>query len=308
MKLMRSQDRNLRKNPFLLKNVAVASAVSFLFIIFFWAYNLKSSCDGSTKIVVVEEKRYVFNKTEGMPDYLSSYAKLAFLLAKTFEGEFKCKKMVRLPTDDDKDGSWTYCEDIKPTPPCVEYSFGIAYDFNFEDAYRERTQCDVLTFDPSMGQPDHQHKPGVMFYNLGIGADKNDNYPGRGYGKNGKAQVWKIDTLANIMKIFNHTKGTVLKIDAEGAEWDSIGKAIDDGTLLKWDQLIFEIHLWGFNEQTVDAVINKWYRFFQKLRENNFLQIYSHVNPRAPTIKFPNAYVVPCCWELSFINVNNYPK
>jgi len=288
----------------------IASIVVFLIVILFWSFNSKS-CDGSPKILVEEKRVYVLNGTTlniTVPEYHSSYAKLTHILTKIFEVEYRCNKIQPLPGDNENDGTWRICDDHKPVLPCTEYSFGIAGDFNFEDAYRKHTGCDVFTFDPSMGQEDHLHAPGVQFFNLGISAEKNDNYPGREYGGKGKAQAWKVDTVANIMKKLNHTKGSLLKIDTEGAEWDSLLKCMEDGTLLKWDQLLFEIHLWGFSPQTVDQVIGKWYKFFNILREKNFQLFNSHVNPYSPSIRFPNHYFVPCCFELSFINVNNVPQ
>jgi len=238
------------------------------------------------------------------PEYASAYAKLTHILTYIFEVEYKCNQVLPLPAANENDGTWRICNDYKPKTPCVEYSFGIANDFNFEDAYRAHTGCDVFTFDPSMDKPDHVHADGVLFYALGISAVKNDKYPGRGYGANGQAQTWKVDTVGNIMARFNHTKGSLLKIDTEGAEWDSLLKAIEDGTLLKWDQLLFEIHLWGFNAQNVDQVIGKWHKLFVQLHEQGFRLYNSHVNPYSPSIRFPNHYFVPCCFELSFINTH----
>jgi len=117
-------------------------------------------------------------------------------------------------------------------------------------------------------------------------------------------QIWKVDTVGGYMKRFGHEKGALLKVDVEGSEWDSLGQALNDGTLLKWDQLLFEIHLWQFTPQNVEAMIEKWYKLMSGLERQGWKQFYSHVNPQSVESRFPNNYYLPCCYELSYLNPN----
>jgi len=231
---------------------------------------------------------------------------LSYIFYKVFQPEYKCKNIKPLPNENrDSEGTWNVCDDIKPTPPCVEYSFGIANDFRFEDAYRAHTGCEVKAFDPSMHQGDHQHSPGVYFHNNGIAAEKSDTYRGNEYNNANRVQIWKVDTVGGYMNRFGHTKGAVLKVDVEGAEWDSLLQALNDGTLLKWDQLLFEIHFWHYNAQNLDSMIDKWFKLIQGIEKQGWKLFYSHVNPMSTHQSFPNNFYVPCCYELSFMNMNN---
>jgi len=294
-------------NQSLLKNIALACIVVFVLLFIFWSFNSGDATETDNDTNKKSNPPINLANSISIPEYHNSYAKLTHLLSYLFEDPpYKCKNVLPLPANNEADGTWRICAESLPSPPCVEYSFGIANDFRFEDAYRLLTKCDVYTFDPSMDKPDHVHADGVLFYNLGLSAVKNDNYPGRGYGANGQPQTWKMDTIKNIMERFNHTRGTILKIDTEGAEWDSLLKSMEDGTLLKWDQLLFEVHFWGFTAQNVDAVIEKWHNFFVKLHNLGYRLFNTHVNPYSPSIKFPNHYFVPCCFELSMINTHTH--
>jgi len=242
-----------------------------------------------------------------IPEYHTSFAKLSYIFYKVFEIEYKCNSIKSLPNDNrDSDGTWNVCDDFKPIQPCVEYSFGIANDFRFEEAFHRYYGCDVYTFDPSMGQQDHEHSKGVQFYNRGLSFEKSDSYRGSEYGRADRVQYWKVDTVGGYMKTFNHDHGAVLKIDTEGAEWDALIQSLGDGTLQKFDQLLFEIHLWNF--QNVDQTIDKWFRLFKGLENQSFQLFYSHVNPQSTTSRFPNHYYVPCCYELSFMRTNALNK
>jgi len=313
------------KNLELFKNVILASAIVFILFVMFYSFN-----NNADKQVVQNINNYYNTTNSNLTTYnlttynmnsimnnatpsklirelTETYAKLSFIVHKLFDREYACKKLKPLPNDrTEEDGTWVTCDDVKPTAPCVEYSFGIAGDFRFEDAYRAYTGCEVLTFDPSMKQQDHQHSPGVMFYNSGLSYEKSDSFRGNEYMRQDQVQYWKVDTVEGFMKKFNHPKGNLLKIDIEGAEWDSLIQALNAGTLYKWDQLLFEIHLINY-VQNPDAMIEKWYKVFYGLATQNWKLFYSHVNPIGGIMKFPNHFAIPCCYELSFINMNNLP-
>jgi FkbM family methyltransferase len=54
-------------------------------------------------------------------------------------------------------------------------------------------------------------------------------------------QSWKVATLSSLMASSGITSLTVLKIDVEGHEWSSLETALDQGSLAKVQQLIFEV-------------------------------------------------------------------
>jgi hypothetical protein len=304
--------------------VILAGAIVLILVFLFFSFNYTTKEVERTRIIIQEKKvvQYIVNLTNPnntqsgvitnniyvVPEHSATYSKLAYILYKVFEIEYKCKKIRSLPDNNrDSDGTWNICDDYSFTAPCVEYSFGIANDFRFEDSFHTTFGCDVFCFDPSMGQQDHQRSPGVMFYNMGINFEKSDKYEGNEYGRADRKQYWKVDTVGGFMKRFNHTKGTVLKVDVEGSEWDALTQAADEGALLKFDQLLFEIHLWHWRSN-LDGVFNKWYNLFKKLETQGWKLFYSHVNPLSTQEKFPNHLYVPCCYELSLINTRNIPN
>ncbi|KAK2163567.1 hypothetical protein LSH36_77g03001 [Paralvinella palmiformis] len=93
------------------------------------------------------------------------------------------------------DGGWDICvvDPYFPKPGCIVYSFGINYDFTFDDSVAETFGCEVRTFDPSMLIGDHMHQPTVYFYQLGLGAVNTVNDKG-----------WKLETMGSIMKKLKH--------------------------------------------------------------------------------------------------------
>ena len=135
------------------------------------------------------------------------------------------------------DGQKAVCLDPEVAPKagrCVVYSFGINYEWSFDEAM-ESYGCQVFAFDPSMKDIDHDHSKAVKFYNLGLGAkDTSEN--------NG----WKLKTLSSIYSMLRpiHGNATIdyLKIDIESAEWDAIPNIITTGMLTKVRQLGVEFH------------------------------------------------------------------
>ena len=73
----------------------------------------------------------------------------------------------------------------------------------------------------------------------------------------------EVDSLANHLKINNDLgKRKVLKMDVEGAEWESLDSTPQD-ILIEFDQIVIELH--GINNfLNIDIKI----RVLQKLNEN----------------------------------------
>ena len=55
------------------------------------------------------------------------------------------------------DGGWEICDDpaVRPAHDCIVYSFGINWDFTFDDYVAKVYGCHVYAFDPSMEMKQH---------------------------------------------------------------------------------------------------------------------------------------------------------
>ena len=167
---------------------------------------------------------------------LQSMSKLERLLAydKYFSSlQTICQQNIRL--GDILDGGWNLCHDtrFRPRKPCLIYSIGIAGDWTFDDESSAIYGCKVFSFDPSIGQKDHQHSERVWFYNIGIGdKDHTDKHN------------WKIRKLGSIMNMLNHSNSIIdiFKMDIEGNEWPVLKQMLETGALKRIRQLYLEIH------------------------------------------------------------------
>ena len=69
--------------------------------------------------------------------------------------------------DDTYDGEWRVCLAKLPPKECVVYSFGVGWDWSFDDDMARR--CDVFSFDPSMDMHYHRRPSGVTFFPYALG-------------------------------------------------------------------------------------------------------------------------------------------
>ena len=189
-----------------------------------------------------------------------------------------------------RDGGWNICHDPKyrPKPPCIIYSFGINYDWSFDDTASEVYGCDVFSFDPSMKNPNHKHSEKVWFYNIGI-AEKD-------YVNNWN---WTLRTLGSIMKMLNHTnqKIDILKMDVESAEWPFLSQVLETDILKNVGQIYFEFHY----ANTADRLL-----LIKKLYDQGFRIFWTHRNP-VPQFRTPiDGGITSMGFEVYFINKNFY--
>jgi len=156
----------------------------------------------------------------------------------------ECKKVHILP---DKTTQKAICLDKLVPSKCVVYSFGINYQWTFDD-FMYKQGCEVRSFDPSMSykakRAEHHY-----FEAVGIG-----NISGAHIGKSTLYQTRKkkqtlyhgmknypVETLEHIMSRLGHTYIDVLRMDVEGAEWDVLSSLPFE----KIGQLGLEVHMWN---------------------------------------------------------------
>ncbi|KAG9126735.1 hypothetical protein FRC07_002175 [Ceratobasidium sp. 392] len=128
---------------------------------------------------------------------------------------------------------------IKDKPNCVVYSAGISTESSFEAEVLRRTNCTVYGFDFSVRQfgPEVHNYASLRnrthFYRYGLAGTDNHS---------GNPPMWTIQAL---MQKHGHTFIDILKIDIEGAEFDTLKSMINyykDIGPLPFGQLQLEIH------------------------------------------------------------------
>ncbi|KAK3087731.1 hypothetical protein FSP39_009832 [Pinctada imbricata] len=187
--------------------------------------------------------------------------------------DYKCRRMAL-------QGNWYVCLDGKWNirPPCLVYSFGIGFDFSFDDDMTE-LGCEVHSFDPSMGLKDHVRNTSVHFHPIGIGGENIENFNPRMDLYVHDEQSWTIMTLGTVMAALGHTGRTIdlLKIDVEGHEWAVIDYLIDNGFLPKIKQFSLEYHL--FPDWPKKSDYTKLLSTYKRLHDEGFRKFYTGIHP-----------------------------
>jgi len=185
-----------------------------------------------------------------------------------WEPNFTCQHEARLPGMGDG-GKWI-CDwwRIDNLDPCLVYSVGSYNQFDFEEAILERfPDCEIHTFDPSVGEHPSNLPDKVHFHNWGFA---NEDGPIKVGG-----QVWNMYTSAWILKKLGHKHRqiSIFKIDCEGCEFD---------TVKQWPtkqirQIQVEMH--GLDARTTGAPReNKASAFFEHLQSENFVIFHKEPN------------------------------
>ena len=195
-----------------------------------------------------------------------------------------CKQMLRLGNI--VDGGWDICHDaqFRPKSPCIVYSFGINYDFSFDEDVEKTYGCDVFCFDPSMKTSDNRHSDHIMFYNVGLGGENKE------ISVNG--EQWKLKTLRTIQGELGHIdkRIDVLKIDIEGNEKNTLPEMIASGALKNVVQLCLEFHHY-YDLGTLRQLYDLGFRIF-----------WSHQNPFSAYYVNGDSYAYGM--EVYFVNIN----
>ncbi len=151
----------------------------------------------------------------------------------------ECKRPKILP---DTSTSKMICMDNIVSGSCIVYSFGINYQWDFDD-YMHDYGCTVYSFDPGM---DYKSKRAErhFFEKIGLGA-KTGIHNGSSTLYSGR-QNYFVETVDSIMNRLGHSKVDLLRMDTEGAEFDVLSQLPYN----KIGQLSLEIHMWShsFND------------------------------------------------------------
>ncbi|KXS19258.1 hypothetical protein M427DRAFT_42051 [Gonapodya prolifera JEL478] len=209
-------------------------------------------------------------------------------------------------------------------PPCVVYTFGVDWDFSWEDEFHNMTGCETHSFDPSMDMESHYRGRNQWFWNRGIAAESQTT---TGVGlRTGKETVWEVLTLSDHLKRLGHAHIDLLKIDVEGYEWDTLARAFEDGVMDHVEQVLFEVHMFpqffrkwrptspsgsppadvpsvSQEVQDVEGILG-WVELLDKFEKSGFVQYYHHTNPMSIQSKFGEDRDInnlPCCFELAFV-------
>ena len=205
-------------------------------------------------------------------------------MQENWEPNFSCTYERRLGSPGDG-GKWV-CDPhkLRSKKDCLIYSFGSENKFDFEEAVLQQIgrNCEVHTFDHTVG-PNPSNKPsGVNFHPWGLGIQA-----GRSTGA-----LKSLDQIANEL---GHSNGrrqiSVLKIDVEGAEFDALPPLLSSGFFsdMGVQQVLIEIH------KNIPQKVHTLIRAFHQAGYAIF--------HKEPNIQFPMG-PHDVCVEYAFIKLN----
>ncbi|XP_048256131.1 probable methyltransferase-like protein 24 isoform X2 [Haliotis rufescens] len=182
-----------------------------------------------------------------------------------------CKRTIRMGNSGD--GGWDVCVDPPYSfhAPCLVYSFGISFDFSFDDDVANKYGCEVHSYDPSMKNVgDHSRGQQIYFHKTGLNSTDTINEDG-----------WRMRTFSSILKENNHSSETidVLKIDIETSELWALPEMLKSGSLRHVKQLCFEMHIKrGFQPEPNKEKYIFGLSIFRNLYEFGFRIFKTHKN------------------------------
>ncbi|XP_013392301.1 methyltransferase-like protein 24 [Lingula anatina] len=209
--------------------------------------------------------------------------------------QFDCRHRVRAGRSEFEDGGWEVCLDLPfnmVRGKCLVYSFGINNEWSFDDYMDKTLGCTVHAFDPSMAEKtDFSRSRNIRFHPIGIGG-KNSLVL-----KKGQKAKWPLATLGTILKLYGHENKTLdyLKIDVEGAEWDSLPTMYREGVLARVKQLGIEVH-WLPKEKDLKTVL--------ELHKLGFRIYYGRRNYYSRKKSDVTGRTINDCIEVHFVNIN----
>uniref|UniRef100_A0A2C9JWP8 Methyltransferase domain-containing protein n=1 Tax=Biomphalaria glabrata TaxID=6526 RepID=A0A2C9JWP8_BIOGL len=246
---------------------------------------------GSGPLMSLREKGIVDSLVGLDLDSLSNETLLITLHSNLDNLNSLCRRKLRL--GDVSDGGWEICDDadVRPREPCIIYSFGINYDFSFDEAAAALYGCHVFSFDPSMNLVKDQfdRSPKVHFSSLGLSGQSFIN-----------KDNWTMLTLKEIRRRLGHKSSSidVIKMDVEGSEWQALPEMIQSGELPgNVKQVLLEYHLGS----TLKSVRLAELKVVKNLERIGFKKFYVHKNPFCRTIDTEMPSPLTNCYEVSYL-------
>jgi FkbM family methyltransferase len=150
------------------------------------------------------------------------------------------------------------------TQDSVVYSVGVGENISFDLALNERYGCQVYGWDPTpLAVNFISHlaaTPGFILMPYGLGTDDGviqfgaQDAGDRSFSIHSQHEVkvsLEVRKLSSMMRMLNHDRVDLLKIDIEGSEYDVIRQIVDDGIVLP--QLLVEFHHRWYSHIPVEA-------------------------------------------------------
>jgi len=208
---------------------------------------------------------------------------------------YRCENNIRLGLKED--GGWNVCQDgpYQLTKPCLVYSFGINFDFSFDDDISKKYNCTVRSFDPSMrGVTNHRRDDNIWFYDIGLSGVDNQVVANKN---------WKMKTFRTIVEELGDSNKTVdyLKFDVEGSEWAALETMLKSNILQsKVKQLAFEIHIHA--ESRTATGFHHFWKLLDQLEHIGFGRWYWHLNNYGSNGYTFEGRTRSACYEMVYIN------
>jgi len=167
--------------------------------------------------------------------------------------------------------------------PCIVYSFGSRRNTRFERGIHAlQKDCEVHIYDPTVEAPGEVQQFGFHWHSVGLGSLDGNTTKGM-----------PVKTLATLMRENRHVYIDVLKVDIEGAEFESFKQIVQDG----WPsigQLMIEVHLLARGDRT-DPELDTLIAAFEKA---GFRLYHQELN----------TLHMKCCMEYAFIQRDWRPE
>ena len=164
--------------------------------------------------------------------------------------QFLCPKEVkgktRILIGEKKDGCYVMLDDFENIK--IAYSIGISYKIHFDKTLADKG-IDIYMYDHTIDKLPYEN---IRFHwkKIGLG---------------GKSSILNnIQTLHDMIKENGHTeeKNMILKIDIEGAEWNSLDKVSED-VLKQFKYILIEYHFFRINLPLFFKVLRKMHKTHQ---------------------------------------------
>ena len=200
--------------------------------------------------------------------------------------QFLCPKEVigykRILIGYKKDGCYVMLDNFENIK--IAYSIGIRDNIQFDKALADRG-IDIFMYDHTINNLPYE----------------NNKFHWKKKGLGGKIErTYNIQTLEDMIRENGHTneKNMILKIDIEGAEWDSL-KDISEDILLKFKYILIEYHFSKKDIYFIYTILKKIYKSHQAF--------YVHCSPFSKPKIYGNNRVCSA-FEVSYVirNGNNF--